>query len=80
MRADAMTDAIPIETKLPPLRRKLLELKQEWETGQRRLAALDAQRQDIRDTLLRIAGAIQVMQELLGEAVEEPSLPRPAAG
>jgi hypothetical protein len=80
MREDAMSDAIPIETKLPPLRRKLAEMKQQWETGQGRLAHLDAQRQETRDTLLRIAGAIQVLQELLGETVEEPSLPRPAAG
>ena len=79
-----MSDAIPIETKLPPLRRKLAELKQEWETGQRRLTMLETQRQETRDTLLRIAGAIQVMQELLGEPVgetmEEPTLSRPAAG
>lgn len=75
-----MSDAIPIETKLPPLRRKLAELKQEWETGQRRLAMLETQRQETRETLLRIAGAIQVMQELLGETAEEPSLSRPAAG
>jgi hypothetical protein len=75
MSQHATTDAIPFETELPLLRRRLVELRREWETGQRRLAALDAQRQETRDTLLRIVGAIQVIEETLNEC---RAAPRPA--
>ena len=46
---------------------RLQALRMEWEKGQRRLEILDHQRQDLRDTLLRIGGAIQVLEELLEE-------------
>jgi hypothetical protein len=79
MSQHATTDAIPFETELPPLRRRLVELRREWETGQRRLAVLDAQRQETRDTLLRIVGAIQVIEETLNEAAADRAAPRPAS-
>lgn len=56
-----------------PVARRLEELRQDWTTGQRRLESLDAERQRLRETLLRIAGAIQVLEEINGED-------RPVAG
>ena len=46
---------------------RLEALQREYEAGQTMLAELDAKQLDLRQTLLRIAGAIQVLQELLGE-------------
>lgn len=46
---------------------RLLELKTELAKGRRRLELLDRERQELRDTLLRISGAIQVLEELSGE-------------
>jgi hypothetical protein len=48
---------------------RLAELQREYEVGQRRLQELVAQEVSIRETLLRISGAIQVLQELTGESV-----------
>ena len=45
---------------------RLAELQREYEVGQRRLQELVAQEVSIRETLLRISGAIQVLQELTG--------------
>jgi len=47
------------------LRARLGELRLEREKGQRHLDLLDKQLQEVRDTLLRISGAIQVLEELL---------------
>jgi prefoldin subunit 5 len=44
---------------------RLEELRQELAKGQKRLEMLDRERQEVRDTLLRISGAIQVLEELL---------------
>jgi prefoldin subunit 5 len=43
---------------------RLAELRAEYEAGQKMLAELDAKRQEVRDTMLRISGAIQVLEEL----------------
>lgn len=43
---------------------RLAQLRAEYEAGQKMLAELDAKRQEIRDTMLRISGAIQVLEEL----------------
>ena len=40
-------------------------LRGELDKGQRHLELLDEQRHQVRDTLLRITGAIQVLEELL---------------
>jgi hypothetical protein len=45
---------------------RLAELRAEWTEGQRRLDLLNAERAKTRDTLLRIGGAIQVLEELTG--------------
>jgi hypothetical protein len=43
---------------------RLRELRMELERGYRRLALLEKEREEARDTLLRIKGAIQVLEEL----------------
>ena len=44
---------------------RLRELRAELDAGQRMLADLDARRADLQTTMLRISGAIQVLEELL---------------
>lgn len=51
------------------IQERLDELKKEFETGQQRLAEMENQAAQLRQTLLRISGAIQVLEEMLaGEA------------
>ena len=50
---------------------RLEELKRELEKGKQRLDSLDRERQDVRDKMLRISGAIQVLEELLLQAVPD---------
>jgi prefoldin subunit 5 len=47
------------------MQERLAELRAEFEKGQQQLHMLDQQRTELRDTLLRISGAIQVLEELL---------------
>ena len=49
------------------LEQRLKALKSEFESGQKVLAELDAKQADVRDTLLRISGAIQVIEEVLAD-------------
>ena len=49
------------------LEQRLKELKAEFEAGQKMLAELDGKRNEIQTTLLRISGAIQVIDEMLGQ-------------
>jgi len=46
------------------LQQRLEELKREFETGQARLHELEMQETRLRETLLRISGAIQVLEEV----------------
>jgi predicted nuclease with TOPRIM domain len=55
------------------LHKRLEALKQEFETGQARLKELETEGAYIRETLLRISGAIQVLQELLDKSGTEPA-------
>jgi hypothetical protein len=55
---------------------RLEELKRELEKGRQRLEALDRERQELRDTMLRISGAIQVIEELLSQ--QSPANPQSA--
>lgn len=50
---------------------RLLELKREFEAGQKLLRELEAKQIEVRDTLLRIGGAVQVLEELLGAKTGE---------
>lgn len=43
---------------------RLSELKTEYEKGQVRLQQLEAELKALRDTMLRISGAIQVLEEI----------------
>ncbi|MCA9960060.1 MAG: hypothetical protein KC413_09285 [Anaerolineales bacterium] len=52
------------------LEQRLNGLRQEYNAGQKMLADLEAQKADLQQTLLRISGAIQVLEELL--ATEAP--------
>lgn len=55
------------------LEQRLQELKAEFESGQKVLADLEAKQTTVRDTLLRISGAIQALEELLSQADNENS-------
>jgi septal ring factor EnvC (AmiA/AmiB activator) len=50
------------------LKARLQSLKSEFTVGQQKLAELEAQETNLRNTLLRISGAIQVLEELLAAA------------
>ena len=50
------------------LQKRLEELKKEFEKGQAKLHEMEMQQSLLRETLLRISGAMQVLEELLTEA------------
>jgi len=55
------------------MRERLQQLRNELQKGEHELARLDQRRQELRDTILRISGAIQVIEELLAqEAAPSP--------
>jgi predicted nuclease with TOPRIM domain len=61
---------------------RLEKLKGEFESGQKMLADLEAKQANLQQTLLRISGAIQVLEELLvqesqPEVEVNESTPRP---
>ncbi len=55
------------------LEQRLTNLKQQMETGQNQLQQLIEQKSSLEQTLLRISGAIQVLEEELKET-KEPEL------
>lgn len=55
------------------MKERLAKLKADFEKGQQHLQMLDQQRAELRDTLLRISGAIQVLEELLAEEEGSPA-------
>ena len=57
------------------LEARLKELKEEYQKGQGQLVALEQETGNLKNTLLRISGAIQILQELLGDKTSENSLP-----
>jgi prefoldin subunit 5 len=50
---------------------RLQQLKEEYDRGQQQLTDLETQANTIRNTLLRISGAIQVLEEELGKEGNE---------
>jgi len=61
------------------LEQRLQALKTEYEAGQKMLADLEAKQANLQGTLLRISGAIQVLEEILNNAepntVVNPDVP-----
>ena len=55
------------------LEKRLEDRKSEYESGQKMLAELEAKQAVLRETLLRISGAIQVLQEELGLTEKDES-------
>lgn len=55
------------------LQQRLTDLKDEFESGQKMLADLERKQTDLQQTLLRISGAIQVLEELLAPS-EAPAV------
>jgi prefoldin subunit 5 len=46
------------------MNQRLDQLRAEYNVGRQQLQQLDRKRQQLRDTLLRISGAIQVLEEI----------------
>ena len=61
------------------IRERLSELRGEYEAGQQQIQLLEQRREELQGTLLRISGAIQVLEELLAsrEAVTLHSAAEP---
>jgi hypothetical protein len=53
------------------LETRLSELHSEYEAGQKMILELEAKQQSLRETLLRISGAIQVLEEELAKAKKQ---------
>ncbi|NES84097.1 MAG: hypothetical protein F6K10_23305 [Moorea sp. SIO2B7] len=53
------------------LEKRLAELKTEFESGQKVMAELEAKQANLRDTLLRISGAIQILEEEIEKLSQE---------
>ncbi len=54
------------------LEQRLQELKDEYESGQQMLADLESRQAELRATLMRISGAIQVLEEELKKETQPP--------
>ncbi|NEP52758.1 MAG: hypothetical protein F6K65_29725 [Moorea sp. SIO3C2] len=59
------------------LEKRLQQLKAEYESGQKVLAELETKQANVKQTLLRIAGAIQVLEEELTNAKQENNFVEP---
>ncbi len=59
---------------------RLAELRAEFAAGQTMLAELEEKRERLRESLLRIAGAIQVLEEMAGEGADSIGTGRPESG
>ena len=55
------------------LEQRLLELRVEFESGQKALADMEMKQVHLRNTLLRISGAIKVLEEELGKENQSTS-------
>jgi len=59
------------------LQNRLQTLRQEYAAGEKVLATLEAKQASLRETLLRIGGAIQVLEEELAVAGQQGDRPPP---
>ena len=57
------------------LQTRLTTLKAEYETGEQMLVELEQKQRTLRDTLLRISGAVQVLEEELAKEAQPAELP-----
>ena len=55
------------------LEQRLKELRAEFESGQRTLGEMEIKQANLRNTLLRISGAIQVLEEELAKESKQES-------
>ncbi len=55
------------------LEQRLKELRSEFESGQKALADFEMKQENLRNTLLRISGAIQVLEEDLAKESKQVS-------
>jgi len=62
------------------LQQRLQPLKSEFEAGQQMLTELEAKQANLQQTLLRISGAIQVLEEVLNDIPEEDTPFNPDLG
>ena len=56
------------------IQERIQQLKAEYESGQKMLADLETQASNLRTTMLRISGAIQILEELTTNAEEEENI------
>ena len=57
------------------LEQRLQQLKAEYESGQKVLVELETKAANVRESLLRISGAIQVLEEELNQEKDNHSAP-----
>jgi predicted nuclease with TOPRIM domain len=55
------------------LQKRLEELKSEFESGQKMLSDLEVKQAELQKNMLRISGAIQVLEEEIAKCDEDPS-------
>lgn len=61
------------------LEKRLNELRTEFECGQKMAAELESRQTNVRSSMLRISGAIQVLEELLNDTADN-EIPTSTAG
>jgi len=59
------------------LEQRLKELHEEFDSGQKMLAEVEARGDSLRQSILRISGAIQVLEEELGKTEEDEDVATP---
>ena len=55
------------------MEQRLEDLKHEYEAGQKMLADLEQKKMNLQQTMLRISGAIQVLEEMLAADAPVPA-------
>ena len=68
-----IANEMPME---PRVRERLAKLREEFANGQAQLTQFESRARGLREMLLRIAGAIQVLTEVLGEDEADESPPQ----
>jgi len=66
----ASEEALPMTIKNEHLEARRTELLQELAKGERRMAELDRERAELEKNMLRIAGAVQLLDELLSRSAD----------